>query len=272
MGNSISQQAVFEKCLHMLDIADYRHPYADTGAKKLLTGNMILLMVEAQLHQRDGLWQISENLRAREDWQELLDLDPVHASSLYRKLETLPREVLQELCLAILQRIEACHREKDGIPDLGKLHIVDASTITLPKIAGEWAYCSKTENSIKIHLRYVVADEKTGYPGDFVLSTGAVSDQAGALDLVIDPDATYVFDRGYLNYSLYYNWVTRKSKFTARVKANSKLKVIQEREVAEEASIVRDADVELVDPKMKEAYTRCVWWSTRMTKAKSIVS
>jgi len=254
MGNIIPKETVIEKCLHMLDIVNYRHPYSDHGAKKLLTGQAILLLVEAQLRRHDSLWDISENLRAKDTLQKLVELDAIHASSVHRKLETLPREVLQELCHAVLQRVDTYHQQKSGIPDLGKLHIIDASKISLPKIAGEWAYCSKHENSIKIHMRYVLADEKTAYPDRFVLSTGAVSDQEGAIELVVDPAATYVFDRGYINYSHFHQWMTDSIPFVARVKANSKLKVIKERSVPDDSSLVLDADVELKNPKTDETF------------------
>ena len=39
-------------------------------------------------------------------------------------------------------------------------------------------------------MRYQVMNSQTAYPKDFVLSTGAVSDQAGAVELVNDPEAT----------------------------------------------------------------------------------
>lgn len=254
MGNSLSNNLVINQCLNLLDLKNFRHPFVDTGAKKLLTGNTILLMVEAQLRQHDSLWDISENLRSKKGIQQLVGLDSVHGSTIHRKLEALPTDLLQELSCHIFQLIDSHYKHKEGMPHIGKLHIVDSSKITLPDVAGKWAYCSKTENSVKLHLRYVMVDEKIMYPDKMVLSTGAVSDMDGAIELVVDPDATYVFDRGYINYHLYHMWLKNSRQFVARVKANSKLNILAERPTSDE-KIRRDADVEIRDPKLDAVYT-----------------
>lgn len=251
---SISEKTVIEKCLQMLDIADYRHPYSDHGAKKLLTGQAILLLVEAQLHQHHSLWEISENLRARKEMQELTGLEEIHASTIHRKLESLPLQMLQQLCQTILERVNDCHRDKKGFPNLGKLHAVDATKIVLPKKAGEWAFCSKSENSIKIHMRYVIADETTAYPDQFMLSTGAVSDHEGGIALVTDPHATHILDRGYLGYKQFQSWNELGIPFVARVKANSNLLTIEERDIPDDTCLLRDADVQLQASKTSEPF------------------
>src|SRR5690606_7888724 len=139
-------------------------------------------------------------LRANQELQEFTGLETVAASTIYRKIEKLPRETLQNLCFHIFEQLTHLHKDKKGIPDLGKLNIIDSSEIRLPKKAGEWAYCSRDKNGVKLHLRLAVVDRDTRFPDDVVLSTSAVSDQQGALSLVIESDAIYVFDRGYLNY------------------------------------------------------------------------
>lgn len=254
MGNIIPEETVIEKCLGMLDMALYRHPYSDHGAKKLLAGKTILLLVDAQLRQHDSLWEISENLRAKETLQKLTELDTVDGSTIHRKIEKLPTEVLQELTASVFQEVHEAYQDQEGLPNIGKLNIVDASKIVLPKAAGEWAYCTKHENSIKLHLNYVVADPQTAYPGQFVLSTGAVSDQEGAVKLVVDPNATYVFDRGYINYSNYHQWTKDGIPFVARVLARSRLKVLNERPVPEDSFLLRDADVQVTVPKTDESF------------------
>src|SRR5690554_84138 len=104
MGNSISNHLVVQQCLNLLDIKNFRHPFADTGTKKLLTGRTILLMVEAQLRKHDSLWDISENLKSKKGLQKITGIDSIHGSSIHRKLEKLPTELLQEICSQIFQK------------------------------------------------------------------------------------------------------------------------------------------------------------------------
>jgi len=250
----IPSNTVFEKCLGLLNLENYRCPYTDTYAKKLLTGATILLLVDAQLRGLESLSDIEISLRANEVLQTYTGLDSIHGSSLHRKLEQLPLETIKSLCFHVLQQLHHSHKDKKGIPKIGRLNIIDSSEITLPKKAGEWAYCSKEKNGVKLHLRLVVADRETVHPDGVVLSTSAVSDQEGALNLVVEDDAIYVFDRGYLNYRLYAQWSKRNIRFVARVKANSKLRILEEYPVPENSHVVRDARVELIDPESKEAY------------------
>lgn len=255
MGNSIPSISVFEKCLGLLNLQNFRCPYSDTYAKKLLTGATILLLVNAQLRGHESISDIEIGLRANKVLQKYTGLESIHASTLYRKMEHLPLETVQQLCFHIFKQLNHIHKDKKGIPDLGKLNIIDSTEITLPKKAGEWAYCSKDKNGVKLHLRLVVGDRETTYPSGAVLSTSAVSDQNGALHLVVEDDAIYVFDRGYLNYHLYHEWLQRNISFVARVKANSKLRVLKEFPVSEHSNVVKDALVEVTDPKSKEAFT-----------------
>lgn len=237
-----------------LHLQNFRCPHKDTYAKKLLTGSALLLLIDAQMRGLEGLDDIEIGLRANEALQTFIGLDSIHASTLYRKIEKLPLEMLQGLCFQILRQLNTLHQNKQGIPNLGRLHLIDSSEISLPKKAGEWAYCSKDKNGIKLHLRVVVADRETTHLDGVALSTSAVSDQDGALSLVVEEDAIYVFDRGYLNYHLYHQWWQQNLSFVARVKANSKLRIVQEWSVPEDSSVLKDALVEVTDPQTKEPF------------------
>ncbi|KHF41131.1 transposase [Halalkalibacter okhensis] len=83
---------------------------------------------------------------------------------------------------------------------IGPLGILDSSEVKLPKKAGEWAYCSKTKNAIKVHL-VLSNDNGALHPEQFVLSTAAYADHELTDYLMNIKSLTYVMDRGYLNYS-----------------------------------------------------------------------
>lgn len=240
---SIPQNSVFENCLRLLGVHRYRHPFADHGAKKLLTGPAIALLVEAQMCKRETLWDIEENLRRSQDLQSLVQLQSIHSSTVYRKLTTLPTDVLKELAVSIFARIHVQYRQGASSFLAGPLHIVDSTQITLPKVAGEWAYCSQDQNAVKVHVRLVLNAPGITYPDKLVQSTAAVSDQVVALELVVDPDATYVVDRGYINYAHYAQWNEGGIRFVARVKANSRLTIQIERDVSGQERVDLDADV-----------------------------
>jgi hypothetical protein len=247
MGNIIPKSTVITRCLSELNIENYRCPFHDHGAKKLLTGQTVALLIEAQLSNRDSLQDITENLKSKRQLMDFLNLKSVHASTIYRKLENLPTDYLKRLYSEVISRITRYHRDTLELPDIGLLHIIDSSEIKLPARA-KWAYCSTSKNGIKIHTRYALVNEKTSFADRIVSSTAAVSDQEVAINLVTDKYATYVFDRGYINYSLFYEWFQNDIPFVARVKANSKFKILSKQEVPTNSNIVVDADVMVCVP------------------------
>lgn len=254
MGNSIPNKSVFKKCLDELNVEKFRCPFHDHRAKKLLSGQAIVLLIEAQLQQRESLDNIAENLRSKEELQQYINLDSVHASSIYRKLEKLPREYLKSLYLKIVSKISARYRKKLGLSDLGILHVIDSSEVKLPSRA-KWAYHQTHKNGVKVHTKLAVFDEETTLAQNVVTSTSAVSDQEVAIYLVTEEEGTYVFDRGYINYHLYHQWVKTSKKFVARVKASSKFKIINEQTIEDSSNISRDAEVQVKDPKTDEFFT-----------------
>ncbi|MFS0647283.1 hypothetical protein [Siminovitchia sp. 179-K 8D1 HS] len=96
-STTFTQSPVVENCLRLLNLENYRHPFLDHCAKKLLSGKAILIFVEAFLHQRLSLWNAQENLRVKDVLQKLIELEDISESAMYRKLEKLPIGLLQEL-------------------------------------------------------------------------------------------------------------------------------------------------------------------------------
>lgn len=253
MGNIIPKTTVINRCLSTLNVANYRCPFHDHGAKKLLSGQTIALLVEAQLKKRESLEDIAENLRSKKQFKEFLNLESVHASTIYRKIENLPTEYLKEVYSRITKKIMHHHSNMLELEDIGLLHIIDSSEISLPS-RSKWAYTSSTKNAIKIHTRYAYINENTTLADRFVCSTAAVSDQEAVKYLLTDPSATNVYDRGYINYTLYHDWVQNNIQFVARVKANSKFVILIEHEVPVESNILLDADVMVAIPKSETTF------------------
>jgi IS4 transposase len=254
MGNNIPDNRTVEKCLEILDLKNYRHPYVDHGSKKLLTGSTIMLLVEAELQKHESLSDIEENLCSKPAIQSLTGLKSIHASTIYRKIERLPFHLLEELREKIFKQIDDFHSKNHPVTsDIGKLSLLDSSQISLPKKA-DWAYVSKDKNSIKIHTRLAVLDENTTYPNKVIFSTGAVDDKEVALEMVTEKDTTHVMDRGYINYHHFHLWRMNGILFVARVKANSKLRIIKERTIEKNSAITLDADVEIKDPETEEFF------------------
>jgi len=243
MGNNNSKSVIC-KSLNLLNVGEFRSLFADHRTRKLTTGKAIQIFVESQLSGRSSYEEISEHLRLMPDLQDD-HLKSISASQLSRKLKQLPTDLLQAIFFCNIARIQEMTKQKQGIPNIGKLRIIDSTVLTLPTIAGRWAYWSKEQNAVKMHTQLVVADRETVYPGKIINSTAAVGDQEVALGLVVADDAIHVMDRGYIQYELFEALIQQQTRFVTRLQAKNKVTILHQRTVPKESTITLDADVEI---------------------------
>ncbi|NQX64496.1 IS4 family transposase [Paenibacillus alba] len=250
--DNIPTKTVMRQCLQWLNV-HYGDLFRDYRCK-LKTGQAILLFLEATLASRKTLEDIAEHLRVTEWFQDWLNLPSISGAALHRKLEDIPLELFQEIFQTLYQAIAFHYVKKPGLDSVGHLAIIDSSEIRLPPIYGKWAYVSETQNAVKMHTMLVAASHDSVCPGKVVLSTAAVSDQEVATKLMAELNYTYVFDRGYIHYASYQQWALTGIRFVARIKANSKCKIVETRSVTGQSSVILDADVDIVEPKIKEVF------------------
>ncbi|MDK2984512.1 MAG: hypothetical protein PWQ96_154 [Clostridia bacterium] len=123
----------------------------DKYAKKFYTIQLIELIAHAQLEQHRGLRDISNSLND-DKISEAIDLESISASQISRKLRELPTEVLQLLFNDI--KIQAAKEIGfDAVSQgLGRLRLIDSSTISLCLSQFLWVKFRKTKGGIKIYL------------------------------------------------------------------------------------------------------------------------
>ncbi|MND96638.1 Transposase DDE domain protein [compost metagenome] len=225
----------------------------DYRARKLFVGSSLLLFIEAQLQQRESYAEMSEHLEANNDFQKMLGgLERISPSQLSRKMKKLPLENLHLLFVQVTRQIQQLTASKQGITTrIGKLAIIDSTQITLPTILSKWAYCSASNHGVKMHTSLLVVDAKTMYPDKIVASTKDIADHEVVQSFTVDKKVTYVMDRGYQVHQHFQTWVNQGIRFVARIKDNTRLTILKERELPKRGNFIRDADVTLPGQQIK---------------------
>lgn len=220
------------QCLKQLELENYRLLLKDHRAKKLFTGNTIQLHVAGQLLGATSYDMLSEHLQANEMLQEMTSLSSISPSALSRKTNTLCTETLQALFVRLVQEIQLHHPDRlDKLPAGKKLRLLDATELTLPMQRASWASYSKSKRGVKMHTRVVVADpEKVVYPDRVIASTADVNETELSLELVTDPEAIHVMDRGFQKHEHFERWdqPEHKINFVARIRENTKFEVTRD--------------------------------------------
>jgi hypothetical protein len=127
-----------------------------------------------------------------------MDLKETPIISLYPRKEHQPLQHLQTSCVSsshIERPLLVFPRSNDSPHKCrNDFKIIDSTTIGLCLQKYKWADFRKTKAGIKVHLRLVFVDQ------DDVVPEKAVMTPARKSDRIDETGATYVFDRGYMDY------------------------------------------------------------------------
>lgn len=136
----------------------------------------------------------------------------------------------QALFLKLVAAIQQQQPDQTAsLPAGKKLRLVDATELTLPVQRASWANYSKNKHGVKMHTRVVVANpEKLVYPDRIIASTVDVNETELSLELVTDPDAIHVMDRGYQKHAHFEHWEQQNLRFITRVRENTRFEVTRD--------------------------------------------
>ena len=217
------------------------NPGLDRYAKKLHSRQLTQLLILAQLKQHRGLDEISKSL-ADERLSHALQLESISASQLSRRIQTLPTNIA-DLLLAELVRLIGSKTSMDAVrQEIGRLHLVDSSTVSLSLTLYPWARFRKTKSGIKLHLG--LAFFKEMLPVKSIITEAKKNDRTQMNSLVVnDPDVINVFDRGYVDYKQFDAYCEAGIRFVTRLKENACTKELKAAFSKEDSPIEEDLTV-----------------------------
>ncbi|EPZ53165.1 IS4 family transposase [Alicyclobacillus acidoterrestris] len=218
----------------------------DRYTKKLDSITFLQLLVFAQLQQIDSLTSLSALLNENQQLQAELGLESISTSQLSRKLRQMdtkfPSSVFQRCVAQIARTVGA----KKATQALKRMNLIDASTITMCVSQYPWAEFRQTKAGVKLHLRLVFEND-LAYPDKEILTPAKPADRTQMDNLVVnEPDALNVFDRGYVDYQKFDEYILNGTRFVTRLRENASImEVYEERPVAQDSLVVRDAVIRL---------------------------
>lgn len=230
-------------------LAQIKRLNLDKYVKKLDCITTTKLFIFAQLLQIKSYTDIHLKLSKTEKLQQLLGLESISISQLSRKFRDMDEALLETVFKDLVRQVS----RRLGVPKtnqkLGRIHLIDSSTISLCIMKYRWAEFRKTKAGIKIHQRIIYCDEGV-YPDEAILTPAKSADKTQMNALVVtDSDALNIFDRGYIDYRKFDNYCRNNIRFVTRLKSNAIMDVIQEHKVEPNSNILREATVLLGDKK-----------------------
>ncbi len=190
----------------------------DFAAKKLHCWEQFIAILLGQLSNCSSLREIESTVKFHANEHYHLGLrGNIARSTLANANENRDWRIYRDMCLNLISNLPMF--EKVETENLVK--ILDSSPIRLDLANHPWAEKTQRIEGIKLHLMY---DLTNTIPTYFEFSSARTNDIEVGKKMDIQKGCTYVFDKGYMNYSWWNNIADAGAFFVTRLKRNSAIK------------------------------------------------
>ncbi|MDZ5474689.1 IS4/IS5 family transposase, partial [Bacillus sp. 31A1R] len=135
----LAHKTVISQCLSLLPTEDLACPLLNYDMKKLSVEQLVKLFITAQLDHWESYPEFEIKMRAYSDLMKEIGIESISSSQLSRRINDLDTTILQKLFFKVLHELSFHTHHLSGLPNIGRLRIVDATHIKLPAVLSEWA-------------------------------------------------------------------------------------------------------------------------------------
>ena len=179
--------------------------------------NQLLCMVFGQLTNRDSLRDLIVAINAHSGKSYHLGFGKnVTRSNLAKANLNRNSKIFEEYAYHLID-IARKDRANDDFQIDGQVYAFDSTTIDLCLSVFWWARFRKNKGGIKLHTLF---DINTQIPAFVHITPASVQDMNAMDYLFYEPDAYYIFDRGYIDYTRLYKITQHSAFFVVRAKSN----------------------------------------------------
>jgi len=186
--------------------------------------DQFLAMAFAQLTYRESLRDIEVNLRAQA--QRLYHMgfrcQTISRNTLANANATRPWQIYADFAQHLIRLARPLYANDPlGIELDATVYAFDATTIDLCLSVFPWAPFRTTKAAIKLHT---LLDLRGAIPTVIHITDGKTHEVTVLDELVIEPGAFYLLDRGYLDFGRLYSLHQSQAFFVTRAKGNTRFK------------------------------------------------
>jgi transposase len=215
--------------------------------------DQFLAMSFAQLTYRDSLADIEVCLRSRPDQLYHMGFRSTIAhNTLARANRSRDWRIYHDLAQMLIARARRLYADESfGVELAQTVYALDSTTIDLCLSLFPWARFRSTKAAIKLHT---LLDLRGPIPTMISISDGKQADVNVLDELILEPGAFYVMDRGYVDFERLYRFVLAGAFFVTRAKASMRVNRLASRPADTSTGVRSDQIVWLTLPKSIEHY------------------
>jgi len=202
-------QRVFDKFVNKYDGNKY--------VKHFSCWNQLQCMIFGQLTNRDSLRDLIVAINAHSGKSYHLGFGKsVTRSNLAKANLNRNSKIFEEYAYHLIN-IARRDKANDDFQIKGQVYAFDSTTIDLCLSVFWWAKFRKNKGGIKLHALF---DITTQIPAFIHITPASVHDMNAMDHLQYEPEAYYIFDRGYVDYTRLYKITMHSASFVVRAKKN----------------------------------------------------
>lgn len=212
-----------------------------------------LAMAFAQLTYRDSLLDIETCLRSRPDQLYHMGFGSrVAHSTLADANRSRDWRIYHDLAQTLIARARRLYADDSfGVALAQTVYALDSTTIDLCLSLFPWARFRSTKAAVKLHT---LLDLRGPIPTMIAISDGKQADVNILDELILEPGAFYVMDRGYVDFDRLYRFVLAGAFFVTRAKAGLRIHRLASRPVDGSPGVRSDQIVWLTLRRSLERY------------------
>ncbi len=176
----------------------------------------------------------------------------VNLSTLARANENRNWQIYADFAQVLLAKARQYYLDDDfGLDIENTIYALDATTIDLCLSVFRWASFRKTKAAVKLHT---LLDLRGNLPVFIYISDGKMHDVNILDELVFEPLAIYLMDKGYLDFERLFRINLASAFFVTRAKVNLAFARIYSNKVDKTLGLRCDQTIKLTTPKSSKAY------------------
>ena len=214
---------------------------ADRYVKRFGSWDLLVAMVYGHLSGVRSLRELEAGFNQHRNHHYHLGTGAVSRSTLAEANARRNPEVFAELVRLLIQQAgRAVRSERREM-----LYLLDSTSIALRGRGSHWAQAMATRTpGLKMHI--LLASEQQ-LPVHQSITAANVNDVEEGRRLLIEPGATYVFDKGYCDYGWWSRINSQGARFVTRLKKNGAVRIEEHRAIGpEDSHILSDSSVSFV--------------------------
>jgi hypothetical protein len=230
-----------------------RRYHGDYKVKTFSCWNQFLCMAFGQLTFRESLRDVETCLRSRHDQLYHLGIrGEISRSVLADANRQRDWRIYHDLAQLLIRRARALYAKEPIGAELNEtVYALDSTTIDLCLNLFPWARFRRAKAAVKLHT---LLDLRGSIPTFISISQGKQADVRVLDELVLEPGAFYVMDRGYVDFQRLYCFVLAAAFFVTRSKTNLQFNRLESRPVDSSTGVRSDQIIWLRNPSTIKHY------------------